>query len=124
MKGMPAPEDRQPALVLALVRDLMFMGRINSTARAVGVPLKVIRDPAKLAGEAGRRLVVDLNLAGAIEAAGAWLKAAGGDAREVVGFVSHTDAATIARARAAGVERVLPRSRFAETLPNFLVGAP
>jgi hypothetical protein len=121
MKGMPAPDDHPPALVLVLVRDLMFLGRINSTARAVRVPVKVIRDPAKLADEAGRRLIADLNLDGAIEAAGAWKGSTGG---EVIGFVSHTDAATIAGARAAGVERVLARSRFVETLPDLLRGAP
>jgi hypothetical protein len=78
-----------------------------------------VRDPARLAGEAGRRLVVDLNLEGAIPAAQAWKQAHGG---EVVGFVSHTDARTIEQARAAGVDRVLARSRFVELLPELLTG--
>ena len=114
---MPAPEAAPQLPVLALVRDLMFLGRITSTAQAAGVSVKVIRNPAKLVGEAGRRLIVDLNLDGAIEAAGAWRRLTGG---EVIGFVSHTDAATIARARDAGVGRILARSGFAEALPNLL----
>lgn len=108
-----------PLPVLALVRDLMFAGRISATAQAEGVPLKLIRDSNKLGAEPGIRLIVDLNLAGAIDAAAAWRGAAGG---EVVGFVSHTDAETIARARAAGIDRVLARSRFVETLPDLLRG--
>ena len=103
--------------VLALVRDLMFVGRISATARASGVPIKVIRDPAALSGEAGRLLLVDLNLAGAIEAAAAWKSASGGEA---IGFVSHVDAETIQRARESGIDQVMPRSRFVEALAGIL----
>jgi hypothetical protein len=105
--------------VIALVRDLIFASRVTATAAAAGTCVQLLRDPAKLAGQAGRRLIVDLNLDGAIEAAQAWKAASGG---EVVGFVSHVDTATIDRARAAGVDRVLARSRFVELLPNLLAG--
>jgi hypothetical protein len=103
--------------VLALVRDLIFASRITATAASVGTPVTLIRDPAKLGAGPGRRLIVDLNLEGAIDAAAAWRRATGG---EVVGFVSHVDAATAERARAAGVDRVLARSRFVELLPDLL----
>ena len=105
--------------VLVLVRDLIFSSRITATAKAVNVPVTVVRDPAQLAGKEGRRLIVDLNQAGAIDAAAAWKEAAGGD---VVGFVSHVDADTIAAARAAGIEHVVARSRFVEDLPELLRG--
>ena len=49
--------EKQEKPVLALVRDLMFVSKIVATARSAGEPLKVVRDPAKLAGEAGRRLL-------------------------------------------------------------------
>jgi hypothetical protein len=62
---------------------------------------------------------VDLNQPGALEAAVAW-KGAESAGRDVVGFVSHVDAATIARARAAGIDRIMPRSRFVEALPELL----
>ena len=39
---------------------------------------------------------------------------------EVVCFVSHVDAATIAAARAAGLTRILARSAFVEQLPGLL----
>ena len=105
--------------VLALVRDLIFATKISSTARTLNVPVQMLRDPAQLNGHRGRLLIVDLNLAGAIPAAAAWAKLTD---RPVVGFVSHTDAATIAASRDAGVVRVLPRSKFVEVLPELLGG--
>ncbi|MEO6434278.1 MAG: hypothetical protein ABIP55_00750 [Tepidisphaeraceae bacterium] len=103
--------------ILALVRDLMFAGRIGATARALGVDLKMLRDPAALAIEPGRRLIVDLNQPGALDAAALWKQQHGG---EVIGFVAHTDIATIERARSAGIDRVLARSAFVEVLPELL----
>jgi hypothetical protein len=104
--------------VLVLVRDLMFSSRISAAARAAGAAVSLLRDPAGLDPNApGRRLIVDLNLPGALESAVEWK---GTTAGEVVGFVSHVDAETIARARAAGIDRVLPRSRFVEILPELL----
>lgn len=103
--------------VLALVRDLMFSSRIGAEARAQGAAIAIVRDPATLAGREGRLLIVDLNLDGALESAAEWGKAAG---RPVVGFVSHVDVPTIERARAAGLDRVLPRSRFVQVLPDLL----
>src|SRR4051794_25000889 len=103
--------------VLALVRDLIFASRITATAASAGTCVQLVRDPAKLAGQAGARLIVDLNLDGAIDAAAAWRREVGG---EVVGFVSHVDTATIDRARSVGIDRVLARSRFVELLPQLL----
>src|SRR5688500_13813215 len=103
--------------ILVLVRDLVFSSRITATARAEGAAVKVVRDAGKLPGETGKRLIVDLNEDGAIEAAVAWKASSNG---EVIGFVSHVDSATIARARDAGIDRVMRRSRFVEELPQLL----
>ena len=103
--------------VLALVRDLMFSSKIGATARALGVEVKVIRDPAQLAGQAGKLLLVDLNQPGAIEAASQWRDSAGG---KVVGFVSHVDTDAIQRAREAKLDQVMARSGFVEALPELL----
>jgi hypothetical protein len=114
------------APVLLLIRDLMFMARVTGTAKELGIPVKVVRDPAKLAPEAeavqaevgqGGRLIVDLNLEGAIEAAAAWKAVTEGS---VTGFVSHVDSETIRRAKDAGIDRVMPRSQFVQALPNLL----
>ena len=103
--------------ILVLVRDLMFASRISATARAENVAIKSVRDASQLAGEMGRRLIIDLNQEGAIEAAAAWKQQQGG---EVIGFVSHVDKATIDRAKAAGIDRVMPRSQFVQLLPELL----
>jgi hypothetical protein len=110
--------DRCP--VIALVRDLIFASRITATAAAVGVPVTLVRDPNTMDGvPAAKLLIVDLNLEGAIEAARQWRTVTGG---VVTGFVSHVDTATITAARAAGIDRVLARSRFVEVLPQVLSG--
>ena len=109
--------ETEPYDVLALVRDLMFSSKIIATARAEGTNVKIVRDPAKLADEVGNRLLVDLNQDGAIPAASAWKARTGG---AVIGFVSHVDAPSIAKAREAGFDQVLARSRFVETLPELL----
>ena len=106
------------APILVLVRDLMMGSRIAATARAQNRPIKVVRDPQKLADEtAGRRLIVDLNQSGALDAAAAWKRARDG---VVIGFVSHVDTATIARAREQGIDHVLARSAFVDRLTELL----
>ncbi|HEX8915555.1 MAG TPA: hypothetical protein VF796_24590 [Humisphaera sp.] len=113
------PDD--PAPTLALVKDLILGSRVSAAAAALNVPLRTVRDPARLTGAPGDRLLVDLNLDGAIGAAAAWKAEAAG--RTVVGFVSHVDTETINKARDAGVDRVLARSAFVERLPQLLSGA-
>ena len=110
------------AIILALVRDLIFASRITATARAQGVDVRLLRDPAALGAEAGARLLVDLNQSGALDAAAAW-KRVDPAGREVIGFVSHVDTETIAAARAAGIDQVLARSAFATKLPDLLSAA-
>jgi len=108
--------------VIVLVRDLMFSSRIAATARAAGAPITLLRDPARLAAQPPSPgpglLIVDLNLPGSIDAAIQWKRAH--PSREVVGFVSHVDTLTIAQARGSSIDRVLPRSRFVEILPELL----
>lgn len=113
-------ETAAPA-VLVLVRDLIFASRIGATAKHVGIPIRLLRDPRQLAdAPPAARLIVDLNLDGSIEATAAWKRTTGG---AVVGFVSHIDTATIARARDAGVDRVIARSKFVEELATLLRAA-
>lgn len=108
----------QPASVLLLCRDLMFLSKVTASARAAGVAVQVVRDPSVLPA-LGTRLLVDLNQDGALEAAASWKAATGG---AVIGFVSHVDTATIDRAKQAGLDQVLPRSRFTAELARLLGG--
>jgi hypothetical protein len=106
-------------MIIALVRDLLFVSKITATAKQVGAAVQVVRDPAKIAEHRGSRLIVDLNLPGSIEAAKTWMSK---NSHDVVGFVSHTDAQTIADARAAGIECVMARSQFVQSLEELLNG--
>lgn len=99
----------------------MFASKITATANALNVAVTLIRDPAKLNEQEGDRLIVDLNQEGALAAAAAW-KLAAAERRAVTGFVSHVDAETIRAARAAGIDRVMPRSKFVEELEAILRG--
>jgi len=110
--------------VLVLVRDLMFLPRITRAAADVGVSVQVVRDPKELAGKAGRRLIVDLSLPGALEAAAAWRAdgIAAGEPASVTGFVGHTDVATIERARAAGIDRVMAKGAFTQQVEAIVAG--
>ena len=114
-----APADVPAPATIALVRDLMFASRIRATAKDLGVEVRMVRDPSQLSAVGGSRLLVDLNQDGAIEAAHAWKAATGGVA---IGFVSHVDVDTVGRARAAGIDQILARSRFVQLLSELLRG--
>ena len=112
------PDDPQPTpALLILCRDLLLGSKITSAAQSAGVTYRVVRDAAKLIGLQGERLIVDLNQDGALDAAADWKRTGG---RDVVGFVSHVDSDTIRRARAAGLDQVLPRSQFVSQLASIL----
>jgi len=113
---MTQPDDP----VLALVRDLLFASRITTTASGLGIAVRIVRDPQAVGERPARLLLVDLNLDGAIAAAARWHQLHGG---RVVGFVSHTDSATIQSAREAGIQHILARSALVQSLPALLVDA-
>lgn len=95
----------------------MFTSKVSAMARELGRPVKMLRDPGKLAGEAGQRVIVDLTLPGALEAAVAWKGLTGG---QVVGFAGHVEVETLQKARAAGVDQVLAKGAFVNALADLL----
>jgi hypothetical protein len=113
--------EQQTPPVLVLCRDLFFGSKITATSKAVGVPVRMLRDPAKLSElNASRRLIVDLNQPGYLDAATTWKRATGG---EVSGFVKHTDTQTIAAARSAGIDAIYSQGAFTARLDSILAGA-
>jgi hypothetical protein len=90
------------ARTVAFVRDLMDRSRLGEALGTV----EFGRTPSAAAGAAV--VVVDLASFGD-QVAG--IRAAAPDAL-IVGFGPHVDDDLLARARADGVDRVLPRSRF------------
>jgi CheY-like chemotaxis protein len=111
-------------MILVVVEDLIFLAKIQETARAVGVEIGTA-GPAKIAERAARgdirAVIIDLNHPGiAVEAIRA-LKANPFTGHiPVVGFLSHVQADMAAAAREAGCDRVLARSAFTQQLPQLL----
>lgn len=102
--------------IAAYTPDLMDRSRITS---AVGgaVTVTFVGSPDALVGLAGVDVVVvDLGKRGTIDAL-ASIVASG---VRVVAYGSHVDRALLDAARAAGVDEVLPRSRFFADVRSFL----
>jgi len=114
------------ARVVALVDDIFFQAKMLETARQVGVEVETYStgDAFLAAARQGvpALLIVDLNArGGAIEALDQ-LRAMNNE-RPVVAFLSHVQVELAERARAAGCEQVLPRSKFTQNLPSILAQA-
>ncbi len=112
-------------MILAVVEDLIFLSKIQETAKVLGIPVEAASvaaaSPLVREGSA-RALVIDLNhrSGGAVELI-RQLKADPATARvPVVGFLSHVEAKLAAAARAAGCDMVLARSAFVKQLPELL----
>ena len=113
------------AMILALVDDLLFLSKIQETAKHLGVAVESARpvDLPKLAIEGvPNALIIDLNHRSgkALEV----LRTLKSDLKTkdiaVIGFVSHVQDDLIAAARDAGCDLVLARSAFVKQLPSVL----
>ena len=109
---------------IAIVSDLIFSSRITGTASQVGATCKVVKDLASLqdaleAGEADT-VLMDLSCDGlAPQEAIRTIKSNCPGVR-VVAFCSHVQTELMAQAKSAGADLVLPRSAFAQQLPQLL----
>jgi len=117
------------ARVLALVPDLLFGSRVQGALAAAGQQVELIGDERRLrerladaAAPTGELLIVDLTderLDGA-----ALLESLAGEGLlahvRTLAFYSHVDIETGARARAAGFDLVVPRSRMAREGPQLV----
>ncbi len=101
------------ARVVAIVTDLMLASRVTTSLTAAG---HEVQQESALPDELdGADLVVaDLD---AVEP-----EALGALGVPAIGFYQHTDTETKARADAAGIEVVVPRSRMVRELPQLVDG--
>lgn len=115
-------------MVLVAVDDLLFSSKIRAAARQSGVELTFARTPSEVLEQA-RALrpalaIFDLN-SGKTDPI-ATITAMKRDPTlagiRTVGFASHVHTALIDAARQAGADQVLPRSAFAGSLPDILLG--
>ncbi len=106
-----------------LTRDLMFTSKVTSTAASLGLRIEVVGTIEQLnlrvAEAAPRAVFLDLSLSDVdpVQVMAALPVAA---RPQVIAFGSHVDEAGLNAAREAGCDDVMPRSKFAATLPDLL----
>jgi CheY-like chemotaxis protein len=122
---------------IALIDDLFFLAKVHETAKHTGVTLETAATGEQLlkaaAASPAALILVDLNARqGALEAVErlcAANSAANGASngpdkpRRVIAFLSHVQTDLAERARAAGCQDVMPRSKFTQNLADILRGA-
>jgi DNA-binding NarL/FixJ family response regulator len=120
-----AQADPRESVVVGLVQDLFFAGRIRAAGEACGVPVRLVRgEQALLEAAAGAGLVlVDLEARSVDAAAAIRALKARAPGVVVVGFGAHVNTAALLAGRAAGADRVLARSAFTRELPALLRSA-
>lgn len=115
--------------VVALIDDLFFLAKVHETAKHTGVTLQTAANGEQLLKSAAASpdalIVVDLNAKlGALDALEQLCSANGtGNPRRVIAFLSHVQTDLAERARSAGCQDVMPRSKFTQNLAEILRGA-
>jgi hypothetical protein len=115
----------QRPIGILLCRDLIFTTKVQGTARALGYHLEVIGEVSKAKSAIGMLhphvIFIDLT-AGNLSAPNSlsdYIKVASPDVW-FVAFGPHVEKEAITKAKAAGCQVVLPRSKFAENLPTLM----
>jgi CheY-like chemotaxis protein len=121
---------------IALIDDLFFLAKVHETAKQTGVTVETAATGEQLlkaaAGSPAALILVDLNAKqGALNAVERLCAANGpadltggqSNSRRVIAFLSHVQTDLAERARAAGCQDVMPRSKFTQNLAEILRGA-
>lgn len=111
--------------VVAYMDDLFFQMKLAETAKHLGLEVKVASTPEsllQLLEPLPRLVIVDLNARSAPLEAVERLRSAQPNLR-VIGFLSHVQTDLAQRAQAAGLDEVMPRSKFSMNLPQILAAA-
>src|SRR6202162_6546754 len=118
---------------VALIDDLFFLAKVHETAKHTGVTLETGATGEHLlkaaAASPAALILVDLNARqGALDAVEQLCASNGavngeGKPRGVIAFLSHVQTDLAERARAAGCQDVMPRSKFTQNLAEILRGA-
>lgn len=112
--------------VLTVVDDLFFVGKLQGTARQVGVPLTTIRaadfNPDSVRKQQPALVICDLNAtSGNVVEQVVQLKKDSELAQiPVLAFFSHVQVELERAAQEAGCDEVMPRSKFTATLLDLL----
>jgi CheY-like chemotaxis protein len=110
--------------LVATVEDLFFRSKIDATARNLNVPVRFVerKDLTAVCREGKTAAVLlELSNGSSLETIRALRQDPGCKDVPVIGFLSHVDRDLAREAESAGVTQVLPRSQFAETLPDLMM---
>ena len=109
---------------LLLADDFLFISRIQGHARALGLDVQSVRTQEILLQRAADKkptcVILDVHVAGLDVATLVPALKKQDPVPYIVAYGSHVEAATLAAARTAGCDLVLPKSRFVEELPTAL----
>ena len=118
---------------IALIDDLFFLAKVHETAKHTGVTLETAATGEQLlkaaAASPAALILVDLNARqGALDVVEHLCASNGaanepGKPRRVIAFLSHVQTDLAERARSAGCQDVMPRSKFTQNLAEILRGA-
>lgn len=114
--------------LVALVDDLMFLSRIREAAAGPGTEVKAVRNAVALieaCRDAPALVLADLDSPRlrAADAIRALRADPVGSGLQVIGFVSHVNAAGAQDAIAAGASKVMARGAFVRELPALIAAA-
>jgi len=108
--------------VVAYMDDLFFQMKLAETAKHLGLEVKVASNAdslLQLLEPLPLLVIVDLNAKSAPLQAVERLRSAQPNLR-VIGFLSHVQTDLAQQAQAAGLDEVMPRSKFSMNLPQIL----
>ena len=108
--------------VVAYMDDLFFQMKLAETAKHLGLEVKVASNPDslfELMVPPPLLVIFDLNARSAPLEAVERLRSAQPNLR-IIGFLSHVQTDLAQQARAAGLDEVMPRSKFSMNLPQIL----
>ncbi len=113
------------AKTIVVVEDLIFLSRIQQTAKLVNAEIETARLDeltASLSQAPARAIILDLNHRSgrAVEALRTLKSDPSTKNIPVIGFVSHVQADVVSAAREAGCDTVMARSAFVQKLPELL----
>src|SRR6185295_12026562 len=106
-----------------MISDMLFSSKLREAAKATGVSVQAVRDPAAWAAAAAseaKLAIVDLRMPNALAALDALSVAHAPANLRTVGFIDHERTDVMDQARAKGCTDVMAKGQFANALPKLL----